>query len=119
MACCGNAPIGYKWKHEGVQKPLVITDKERALIVNEIFRSYLELKSLGKVQSYLQEQGYKTQQGKKFSTMSIRNILTNCFYLGEVKHFDINVKGQHDALINKITFGKVQSQLKRNNRKSA
>lgn len=119
VKACGNAPIGYKWKHEGVDKPLVVTDEEKAPIVNVIFKSYLELKSIGKVQRYLQKLGYKTQQGKDFSTMAIRNILTNRFYLGEVKHSDLNVKGQHEPLINKITFGKVQSQLKRNNRKGA
>ena len=119
IKACGNPPIGYKWKHEGVEKPLIILDKEKAQIVKVIFKSYLELKSLSKVQRYLQEQGHKTQQGKDFSTMAIRNILINRFYLGEVKHSDLNVIGQHEPLINKITFGKVQSQLKRNNRKGA
>jgi len=119
VKACGNAPIGYKWKHEGVKKPVVIVDEEKAPVVKAIFKSYLELKSLGKVQRYLKEQGHKTQQGKEFSTMAIRNILTNRFYLGEVIHADLNVKGEHEPLINKITFGKVQAQLKKNNRKGA
>jgi site-specific DNA recombinase len=119
IKACGNAPIGYKWKHEGVEKPLVVTDEEKATVVHVIFKSYLELKSIARVQRHLCELGYKTQQGKEFSTMAIRNILTNRFYLGEVRHSDLIVKGQHKPLINKITFGKVQSQLKRNNRKGA
>lgn len=119
VKACGNAPIGYKWKHEGVGKPIVVIDEEKAPIVKEIFKKYLECKSLLKVQRYLKEQGYKTQQGKDFSTMAIRHILTNRFYLGEVKHSDVNVEGQHEPLINKIIFGKVQAQLQKNNRKGA
>lgn len=48
--------------------------------------------------------------------MAIRNILINRFYVGELRHSDLNVKGSHEPLINRITFGKVQSQLKRNKR---
>lgn len=119
VKACGNAPIGYKWKHEGVKKPFVVIDEEKAPIIKEIFKQYLENKSLAKVQSYLKEHGYKTQQAKDFSTMAIRNILINRFYVGELRHSDLNVKGSHEPLINRITFGKVQSQLKRNKRKGA
>ncbi len=119
IKACGNAPIGYKWKHEGVLKPVVVTDDEKAPIIKEIFKYYLKTNSLLQVQRYLKKQGYKTQQGKDFSTMAIRNILTNRFYIGEVKHSDIIIKGQHDPLINKIIFGKVQAQLHKNNRKGA
>ncbi len=116
---CGNPPLGYKWKHEGVKKPIVVFDDGKAEIVREIFRSYLDLKSIRKVQHCLFELGYKTHHGKDFSTMAIRNILTNRFYLGEVRHLDLIVKGQHQPLINKISFGKVQSQLRKNQRKGA
>jgi site-specific DNA recombinase len=117
VKACGNAPIGYKWKHEGVKKPIIVIDEEKALIVKDIFKRYLEFKSLLKVQRYLKEKGYKTQKGKDFSVMAIRNILTNRFYIGEVKHSDLIVEGQHEPLIDRITFGKVQAQLRRNNRK--
>ncbi|MEM1506341.1 recombinase family protein [Domibacillus sp. 8LH] len=117
VKACGNAPIGYKWKHEGVDKPIIIIDEEKSPIVKEIFKSYLEHKSLLKVQRHLKEKGYKSQQGKDFSTMAIRNILTNRFYLGELKHSDLNVSGQHEPLINRITFGKVGAQLQKNKRK--
>ncbi|WP_249704712.1 recombinase family protein [Bacillus zhangzhouensis] len=116
---CGNPPIGYQWKHEGVKKPIIVVDNDKVEVVREIFKSYLELKSIRKVQHYLFELGYKTHHGKDFSAMARRNILTNRFYLGEVKHSDLIVKGQHEPLINKISFGKVQSLLKRNQRKGA
>lgn len=116
---CGNTPIGYKWKHDGVEKPIVVVDVEQAHIVQDIFSRYLEFKSLTKVKKYLDAKDHKTQQGKEFSTMAIGNILKNRFYIGEVSHASVVTKGQHVAIINPITFGKVQALLKRNNQKRA
>lgn len=117
VKACGSAPLGYRWKHEGVKKPIVVIEEDRAECVQFIFKSYLELNTLRKVQKRLKEQGYKTQQGKEFSIMSIKNILTNRFYLGEVKHGEMNFDGNHEPLVNKITFGKVQAQLQKNNKR--
>lgn len=116
---CGNTPIGYKWKHDGVAKPIVVLDKEQVHIVQEMFGRYLEMKSLIKVKNYLNKKGYRTQQGKEFSTMALSIILRNRFYIGEVTHANVVTKGQHEAIINPITFGKVQALLKRNNQRRA
>lgn len=116
---CGNAPIGYKWKHDGVEKPIIVIDESQANIVRIIFNRYLGFKSLSKVKKYLDAEGFKTKQGNDFSTMAINNILKNRFYLGEVAHAKVVAKGQHEAIINPITFGKVQACLKRNNQKKA
>lgn len=113
---CGTAPLGYKWIHDGVVKPVIVIDEETSSIVTSIFKWYQEYKSIGKVQKQLAVVGYKTQKGKDFSAMAVRNILVNRFYVGEVKHNDITVAGQHEPLINKITFGKVQAQLTKNKR---
>ncbi|MFD2168697.1 recombinase family protein [Tumebacillus lipolyticus] len=89
-----------------------------AHIVKEIFKQYLELGSIGKVKKYLIEQGYKMNRGKEFTDMSIRNILKNEFYIGKVTWNELEVSGQHEAIINKITFGKVQSKLERQNKRN-
>lgn len=109
----GNVAIGYKWNHEG-KKAVIEIDISTSPIVESIFKGYLEMKSLGKVQRYLAEQGFKTNSGKDFSTAAIRNVLTNRFYLGEVTHGDVAVKGNHEPLTNPITFGKVQALLQKN-----
>jgi len=116
---CGVAPLGYKWTHEGGKRPIIEVNEKEAFIVKEIFKSYLDLKSIAKVQHLLANQGVETRQGKKFSTMSIRQILTNKFYIGELTHIDIKTKGQHEPLINRVVFGKVQAQLQRNKRRGA
>ncbi|MMZ66096.1 Recombinase [compost metagenome] len=84
-----------------------------------MFGRYLEMKSLIKVRNYLNKKGYRTQQGKEFSTMALSIILRNRFYIGEVTHANVVTKGQHEAIINPITFGKVQALLKRNNQRRA
>lgn len=116
VKACGTAPLGYKWIHDGVKKPIVVVDEATAHIVKDIFKWYQEHKSIGKVQKQLAAVGYTTQKGKEFSAMSVRNILVNRFYVGEVKYLDKHLQGQHEPLINKITFGKVQAQLTKNKR---
>lgn len=113
---CGVAPIGYKWEHNN-DRPVIVIDEVNAIIVKDMFKKYLEVKSIGKVQKYCDEQEYTTQRGKPFSTQAINNILKNSFYKGDITHSDLNVVGQHEPIINKITFGKVQALLERNKRK--
>lgn len=114
----GEAPIGYRWKHDNEKKPIIVIDDRTAHIVREIFKQYLELGSIGKVRKYLNEKGYTTNRGKEFTDMAIRNILKNEFYIGKVTWNDLEVSGQHEAIINKITFGKVQAKLERQNKRN-
>ncbi|MEH6990588.1 recombinase family protein [Cytobacillus firmus] len=113
---CGIAPIGYKWNHER-DKPVIEIDKNKEEIVKHIFSKYIELKSIGKVKKYCDDKGYKTQRGKEFSPQAINNILANDFYKGIVSHGSIKKVGGHEAIINKVVFGKVQALLNKNNRK--
>ena len=106
---CGTAPIGYKW-----DKNIITIDEDQAEIVRVIYKKYIEVQSLGKVKSYLDAARYTTNQGKQFSKQSIKNILINDFYKGIVTHGDIRKEGNQPVIINKITFGKVQSLLLKN-----
>jgi site-specific DNA recombinase len=109
----GEAPIGYKWEHqEG--KPIVVVDPDNADLVRYIFKKYLETKSTRKVMKLLEQEGHKTKRGKNFSAMSIGNILNNEFYKGIITHGDVTRKGQHESIINPVTFGKVQALLHMN-----
>ncbi len=114
----GVAPLGYVWQHDGLDKPQVIIDPDTAPIIELIFSKYLEHGTLGQVKKHLDQHGYKTNRGNNFSTQAIRNILTNDFYKGIVTHGEgIEVAGQHEPIINPITFGRVQAQIKRRAKK--
>lgn len=115
----GNAPIGYKWQHDGVKRPIVVLDEENAATVRDIFDKYYELKSIGKVKKYLDEQGHKTARGNTFSQQAIANILRNPFYKGEIVHGDVKTKGKHEPLVSAVFFGKIQAMMERNQRNRA
>ena len=110
---CGNAPLGYRWN----DKAQIVVDEERAYIIEAIFKKYLELGSINKVKDFLDAEGMKTSREKSFSKQSIADILKNEFYKGVIKHSDIIKEGNHQPLINKITFGRVQAILERNNKR--
>ena len=104
---CGNAPIGYKWTDAKI-----MIDYEKANIVKEIFNLALKGHSSQKIADVINSKGFTTDRGNKFSKQSIHVIVTNDFYTGVITHGDIKKEGNHEALINKITFGKIQSSLK-------
>lgn len=110
---CGNAPMGYKWNN----KAQIVIDKEQAEIVEFIFKKYIELGSISKLKTFLKENNYKTLRDKDFSDQSLCLILRNDFYKGIIRHGDLVKEGNHQPIINKITFGKVQAMLDKNNKK--
>ncbi len=105
---CGTAPYGYKWHGNEV-----VIDFNNNLIVQDIFRQYIELQSLAKVKSYCDEKGYKTSTGKDFSRVAIKNIIENDFYIGVVTYAGKKISGEHEPIIEKSVFDKANEILKR------
>lgn len=105
---CGNAPIGYKW----VDSKIVV-DYDKVDTVKDIFSLALKGFSSQKIADQLNERGLTTDRGNKWIKQSIHVIMTNDFYVGTITHGDIKKEGNHEALINKVTFGKVQASLKK------
>lgn len=105
---CGNAPIGYKWDNAKI-----IIDYNKSQIVKEIFSLAIKGLSSQKIADTINAKGYTTDRGNKFSKQAVHLILTNDFYTGVITHGNIKKDGNHEALINKVTFGKVQAALKK------
>lgn len=112
IKACGTAPIGYKWDGNRI-----VIDSNTVDTVKVIYSKYMQLGTIGKVKKWMDDNNYTTNNGKYFSKQAIKNILENDFYKGVVRHGDVKVQGKHDAIINKITFGKVQVRLKANTNK--
>lgn len=106
---CGSAPIGYLWHDAGIE-----IDIERSIIVTDIFRAYVELKSLGRVAEYCRVKGYKTLRGNDFSKQSIKDILANDFYVGIVTHAGKKYDGTQPIFIDIELFNTVQIMMGRN-----
>ena len=105
---CGTAPIGYRW--EGNE---IVIDYNNQLVVQDVFKIFLEEKNLSKTQRKCKEKGYKTTRGKDFSVQAIKNILQNDFYIGMVTYAGKKIKGEHKPIIEKHMFENVNKILRR------
>lgn len=105
---------------------LTINEKE-AEIVRIIFNEYANGNGYKAITNKLNKSGYKTKKGNNFSVGSIKDILTNPVYIGKVRYNvrqnwsekrrrNINANpiiadGIHDAIIDTVTWDKVQAIL--------
>jgi site-specific DNA recombinase len=120
----GTVPLGYA----ATDKKLAI-NKQEAEIVRTIFRRYLELQSFGQLVADLDRRGIVTKRrntkvskyngGIPFSYGPLAYFLKNRVYIGEVHHGGKWFKGEHDAIVDRRTFDRVQKLLasKSNGRK--
>ena len=121
----GTVPLGYDAK----DKKLVV-NKAEAETVRVIFRRYLELKSFSKLVADLDRRRIVTKRrntkvakyngGIPFTYGPLAYFLKNRAYLGEVHHAGKWYKGEHEAIIDRKIFDRVQELLKskRNGRKA-
>jgi len=114
----GSVPLGYDTK----DKKLVINDSE-AKTVRTIFTRYLALKSFGKLVEELNRKGIRTKtrivKGKASGRVSftygpLAYLLKNRTYLGETGHAGSWFAGEHEPIVDRDLFDKVQQLLKAN-----
>lgn len=115
----GFPPIGYDIK----ERKLAI-NKKYAKVIKEIFEFYLEVKSFGKLTALLKEKGYKTRNYKSttgrqwggcaFSHGHLSELLQNQIYIGKAVHKDKVYEGEHEAIIPKVLWDKVQGLIEQN-----
>jgi site-specific DNA recombinase len=113
----GTVPLGY----DARDKKLVVNRAE-AEAVRTIFRRYLELKSFARLVADLDNRGIVTkrrntkfakfQGGIPFTYGPLAYFLKNRIYLGEMHHGGKWFKGEHEAIVDRETFDRVQQLLK-------
>ena len=115
----GNVPLGYETK----ERQLLVNSAE-ATVVRLIYRRYLELGCVSKLKVYLEQkdirskvrisQNGKRTGGTRFSRGALYAILRNRIYLGEIEHHGQIHPGQHQGIIQRDLWEKVQAQLQAN-----
>jgi site-specific DNA recombinase len=115
----GTVPLGY-----AAQDKKLVTNKTEAETVRTIFRLYLEFKSFSKLVAELDRQkivtkrrdtkAAKYQGGIPFTYGPLAYFLKNRVYIGEVHHSGKWFKGEHEAILDRQTFERVQELLKSN-----
>ncbi len=110
----GVAPLGYRV----VEKKLVV-DEASAPFVIQLFEQYLALGSVRALKEALDAEGItsrlwtsrkeRAHGGASFSRGILYKILRNPVYIGQVSHKGLIYNGQHDGIIPKPLWAKVQA----------
>ena len=109
----GICPFGYRYSSD---KKHIEPDPEEAPTLRLIFSEAQKGMSTDKIAALLNSQGKKTRRGNSWQKGGVHVILHNDFYTGVVTHQGKTITGNHEPLISKVQFGKVQSQLKKRHR---
>jgi len=113
----GITPLGYK-KVFTNGEIIVIPDKDVADKVILAFELAARGKSFRKILKTLDAEGLRSSRGNVLSLSSLHNMLTNPFYIGLVRSNKEIYDEQHEPLISKSLFKRVQKKLKQNFRKN-
>jgi|HubBroStandDraft_4_1064222.scaffolds.fasta_scaffold52776_2 site-specific DNA recombinase len=117
----GLVPLGY----DCVERRLVINPGE-ARTVREIFRQYLRLGSVSRLQKFLGRKqirskvrtstGGRIAGGATYSRGALHHILNNHIYLGEICHRKLSHPGLHEPIVPRKLWDKVSALLQANDR---
>ncbi len=115
----GNLPLGY----DSPDRKLIVNRAE-AEMVRQIFRRYVELRSVRDLKAELDAGGIvskvrvsktgRTSGGKPFTRGALYHLLQNRVYIGEITHKDESYPGQHEAIIDRELWDEVQATLELN-----
>jgi site-specific DNA recombinase len=109
----GNLPLGYQMK----DGKIAIVEKE-AELVRSIFRRYLELGSVNELLRDLRDRDIRTKSrllstgatrgGIPFGRGALYYLLSNRFYIGEVKYKDEILPGEQPPIMDRVLFEAVR-----------
>ena len=106
----GVCPFGYQYADD---KKSVLVNEEEAQLVHFMFAEGQKGRTLAEIATALKDKPMLTRRGNRWTRGSIRAILRNRFYIGELDHQGKPIKGNHKALISRVQFGKVKAQLEK------
>jgi site-specific DNA recombinase len=112
----GTPPLGYDLR----DRRLVVNETE-AETVRLTFRLYLELKTLRRVREELDRRSVVSKQwvsrgnvkhgGYRLGRGALYHLLANPIYMGAIRHKRVSYPGQHEAIIQRATWLRVQEML--------
>lgn len=108
----GSIPLGYQLDKE---KRFVI-DKEKAPLIREIFKRYIDGESVIRICDDLNARGHLTAKGNKFNRSSLHRILANEKYIGVYRFDEIELLDKVPRIISDEEFAAAQKRSERNKR---
>src|SRR6202049_4739759 len=113
----GVLPLGYD-----VRERKLVVNHDEAQTVRGIFERYLELGSVRLLGNDLRQRGIvssakvsrngNARGGKQFSRGALYHLLSNPIYLGEIRHKSERHPGQHEAIVSRELWERVQQRLR-------
>ncbi len=98
-----------------------MVNEAEAKTVQLIFKLYLEFKTLRRVKKELDRRSILSKQrvsrgsvrhgGFPFGRCALYHLLANPVYVGEIRHKNVTYPGQHEAIIERVTWQQVQEML--------
>ncbi len=106
----GHAPLGYI---NDSRVKLVAVDKKKSKIVRRAFELYAEGNwRLEDAANFFAENGIKTKGGNPMKRDNVSYLLSNPFYVGLFRYTGELHEGNHEPIVSKQLFDKVQAALK-------
>jgi DNA invertase Pin-like site-specific DNA recombinase len=112
----GPLPLGYD-----VQDRKLIVNAVEAVHVRRVFDAYLEVGCVRELQVLLENEGIRSKArpgmahrlagNRPFSRGALYTILRNPVYLGQTRHGKVVYPGQHEAILDRKVWEKVQRRL--------
>jgi len=104
-----NGSLSFGYKSAGSREPAEIVPDEA-----EAVHGAFELYSTGEysnrqIADYLNQKGFNTRRGRRWSKDAVREFLQNDFYCGVVSYKDEKWPGKHEPIIDKELFNKCLS----------
>lgn len=97
--------LGHKiFGYDGRARHPYTVNEEQAPIVVKIFSDYVDGKPMKQIAEELNEHGFRTNRGAKWSHNGLRSILKNRAYIGEYQEGEVVIPGGMPALISEELF---------------
>ena len=118
LICCqqgrypGLAPIGYRNRRNEYGLAWIYTDVQKALLVAEIFKKFVEGNSLKQLAVWCLKAGLTSVKNNPLCTKAIIRILQNPFYKGQFRHNGEIYPHYYKRLVEEDVWEKCQIRLK-------
>ena len=107
----GKPPFGYRIGVDGTFRLV----PDQAKVVELIYKRYLSSENEGvrTIASALNNEGFRTRTGNRWSMVTIRDILRNTAYIGTYRRFGLRIPGSYQPIVTPEEFRQVQDKMQR------
>ena len=105
----GFVPYGYRSENKKI-----FPDPTEAPVVKRMFQRFVETQSPKLIAHELNQDGLTSRKKKAWVNTYVARILKNPVYVGDVKYKGEIFKGEHEAIVSRQTWNRVQEIIKSN-----